>query len=185
MRFEPGKVVEKFEVDGKQAVFRYPRKDDAKGLMKYINGLIRDKAYIGKQKPVTLQEEVKWLREVLRQVRKAEKIHIIVEMNGKIVGSSEAKPDVMDARRHTAGIAIGLSREAQDKGIGTKLLGTLIEQSKLLGIKILKLTVFGSNERARHVYERLGFKYVGKIPNGINHYGRYCDELHYYMEVPE
>lgn len=183
MKFEPGKVLEKFEVGGREVVFRYPKKDDIDGLLNYINTLVRDREYIGKQKPATRQEEMKWLREVLKDVRKAKKIHIIVELDEKIVGSCEVKVNHLDAAKHVGEIAIGLSKEAQNMGIGTKLIKILIEQSKLLKLKVLEITVFELNERARHVYEKVGFKYAGKIPKSYNYYGKYAARLIYYMEI--
>jgi RimJ/RimL family protein N-acetyltransferase len=50
-------------------------------------------------------------------------------------------------------------------------------------IRTIELDTLGPNERARHVYEKSGFKYVGKIPNFYNHYGKYCDKVILYQEV--
>ncbi len=185
MKFELGKIIDEFELDGKKILFRYPKKNDLDGMLNYINTLVRNREFISRQKPVAREEEAKWLRGVLRDVKKAKKIHIVVEVNGKIVGNGEVKRGSFEADKHTGEIGIGLSKEIQNRGIGTRLLKTLIDQSKLFKLKILILRVFDLNERAKHVYEKTGFKYAGRIPNGVNYYGKYCDSLIYFMEVPK
>jgi len=39
------------------------------------------------------------------------------------------------------------------------------------------LTVFDSNLRARHVYEKVGFREVGKMPKAIRQGDEYVDEV--------
>jgi ribosomal protein S18 acetylase RimI-like enzyme len=54
-----------------------------------------------------------------------------------------------------------LCDNAQGNGIGTAVLSDLIEQARLLN-KRIELQVFKVNERAKALYERLGFKTVGQ-----------------------
>ncbi|MGQ9514640.1 MAG: GNAT family N-acetyltransferase [Thermoproteota archaeon] len=44
---------------------------------------------------------------------------------------------------------------------------TLIGEAKKMGPKILILKVFATNSRAIHVYKKVGFEEVGRIPNGL------------------
>ena len=185
MKFKPGKIIDESEVDGKKVIFRYPKMDDLNDMVSYINKLVKDREYIGKQKPVTKNGEEKWLKRILEEIKTGKKKHVVVEIDGKIVGNSSIEVHGLDATKHCGNLNIGLSQYAQNKGIGTRLMKTLIEEAKELNLSILQLTVFGMNERAKHVYEKVGFKYVGKIPNGVNYYGKYGDHLIYYMEVPE
>jgi len=46
----------------------------------------------------------------------------------------------------------------RDVGIGTEMVGALVEESRKRGLKLLVLRVFADNDRARHVYEKLGFR---------------------------
>ena len=75
MKFEPGKIIEEFEVNGKKVVFRYPKKGDADGLCKYFNKIIKDKEFIRMQKSVTLESEKEWLDATLKQMNKWEKVY--------------------------------------------------------------------------------------------------------------
>ncbi len=183
MKLDPGKVIEEFDINNRKVRFRYPVKSDAKGLVAYVNIMIKDREYIGKQTPVILQEEIKWLRQTLKDMRKGNLIDIVIEMDGKIVGNAQIKRNLIDAARNSGEFALGISKEAQNLGIGTRLMRTLIQQSKLMKIRTIELDTLGPNERAIHVYEKSGFKHVGKIPNFYNHYGKYCDKVILYQEV--
>lgn len=54
---------------------------------------------------------------------------------------------------------------------------TLIDQAYKMGMKILTLTVFASNKRAYHIYQKVGFEETGRIPQGIHRKGRYIDNI--------
>ncbi|MDN7145885.1 GNAT family N-acetyltransferase [Liquorilactobacillus mali] len=47
--------------------------------------------------------------------------------------------------------------EFQNKGFGTQAMGMIFIEARRLGFKKIGLHVFGSNERAIHVYHKLGF----------------------------
>ena len=185
MRFEPGKIIEEFDLGGRNVRFRYPEKRDAEQLMNYINALVKDREFIGKQKPVSKQEEIKWLRSVLRGMRKGEMIDMVIELDGKIVGNSQIEVNPLDAAKKSGEFSLGIIKEAQNMGIGKRLMDTLIKQSKLLKLKTIEIDAFGLNERALHVYEGAGFRRAGTIPHYYNHYGKYCNKIILYREVPE
>ena len=65
----------------------------------------------------------------------------------------------------------------RDVGIGSEILKTLISQAKKIGCRTVYLSVFSSNERAIHVYEKIGFKETGRKPDKIFKNGRYVDEI--------
>ena len=55
--------------------------------------------------------------------------------------------------------------------------------SKVSGIKIIRLNVFGGNEQAIHLYEKLGFEEAGRIPGGILFRDNYIDNIFMYLEA--
>jgi len=57
------------------------------------------------------------------------------------------------------------------------MMKTLIEQADMMGLKILTLTVFATNKRAIHVYQKVGFKETGRILKGIYRKGKYLDRV--------
>ena len=50
-----------------------------------------------------------------------------------------------------------VAREFRGRGIGTKTLGLVVDEARKLDVAILLLEVTHSNERAKHVYRKVGF----------------------------
>jgi ribosomal protein S18 acetylase RimI-like enzyme len=65
----------------------------------------------------------------------------------------------------------------RDLGIGTKMMRALIDHGKKIGLKLLVLSVFATNTRAVHVYEKIGFFVTGRVPGKHFREGRFIDEL--------
>ena len=59
------------------------------------------------------------------------------------------------------------------------MLERLIQKIKDCGYEQVELTVVGGNDRAYHLYESLGFKECGRMPNA-NKYddGSYSDDIY-------
>lgn len=62
-------------------------------------------------------------------------------------------------------------------GKGIEMMKALIDQGKNWGLKLLTLSVFRSNSRAIHVYEKVGFVQVGRIPRKFFKEGKCVDEI--------
>jgi ribosomal protein S18 acetylase RimI-like enzyme len=60
-----------------------------------------------------------------------------------------------------------------------------MEQAKNIGFKILQFNaVVESNIHARHLYERIGFRQLGTIPNGFRMKdGSYANICPYFIEL--
>lgn len=65
----------------------------------------------------------------------------------------------IDEDEKEAWIVIGLDSQWRNKGFGTQALKAIIKIAFIdLKLNVLKLSVLGENERAMHVYEKMGFK---------------------------
>ena len=51
----------------------------------------------------------------------------------------------------------------QGKGIGSLLIAECHRIAKILGLEAAYLTVFDSNIRARHLYEKIGYQHLEKL----------------------
>ncbi|RJQ25799.1 N-acetyltransferase [Candidatus Parcubacteria bacterium] len=173
-----GRILKKWAIGGKNVIFRHPKASDAKELMNLINSLVEERAEIAKTTKVTPREEKKWLANALSSIRKKEKIMIIVEVNGIIVGSCEVTQDSYDVSRHVGTLGIGLRKDARGFGIGKKLVQLcLCESKKTLGLKMIRLYVFDTNKTGRRFYKKIGFKETGRIPRGVFQNGKYKDDV--------
>ena len=57
---------------------------------------------------------------------------------------------------------LAVSPDAQDKGIGSKMIREAIRLSQNNGMQAIRLDALASNTPAHKLYERLGFEYRGK-----------------------
>ena len=109
--------------------------------------------------PRTSLTRAVWL---LVNSRDASRLWLTVERrsDGKVIGSvtlREALPPV------SARLGVTFGADYVDQGLGTEALSLFLQYYfKDLAYRQLRLDVAATNERARHVYERLGFRYVGQ-----------------------
>lgn len=64
----------------------------------------------------------------------------------------------------TADLAIYLHPDHQHQGLGTYLLGEAIRHAPALGIEVLAVTIFASNEPSIRLFARHGFERWGYMP---------------------
>ncbi len=167
LNFKPGKILDEFDVvkDGKKlhVVFRYPRLSDVDGLLRFINAVMRESEFLRPNKRITKEEELKWLRSVIGEMKNGNSSHVAVEINDRISGGGGVST-MNGASSHVGGPAIALRDKYTNLGIGTRLMGVLMGEARKLGVEVMKLSVFEKNVRAQHLYKKLGFKRVGVVP---------------------
>jgi glycosyltransferase involved in cell wall biosynthesis/RimJ/RimL family protein N-acetyltransferase len=71
------------------------------------------------------------------------------------------------------GIAVDV--DFHGAGIGTRLTAWTLDQARRLGCERIRLSVYGENETARRIYERLGFAEVER--ETVEHQGRMDDRI--------
>lgn len=168
--------------NGKPVILRKPRWDDLDVLLDFINSLIEEDADIMLETPVTKEEEADWLGKRLASIEKGEVIGIVAEVDGKAVANSEVGRR-SGSMSHVGDLGIAVRKDYRRIGIGKKLMKTLIEESKKVGIKVLVLEVFGSNTAAKTLYTKMGFKDAGAIPSGVFRKGKYLALLRMTLEL--
>ena len=182
---ETGKILRKFKSeDGREVVLRTPRWDDLDGLLHYFNSLVReDLDVLPEREEMTRAEEADWLGGRLAEMAKDEVIDVIAEVEGKVVANSE----VIRGKGNWSHVGmlewISITSGYRNVGIGTEIVRTLIEEAGRAGLKILVLRTFGNNRRAKHVYEKVGFRETGRIPKAFYRGSQYIDEVIMTMEI--
>jgi RimJ/RimL family protein N-acetyltransferase len=173
-----GKVIRSLSMrDGREAVLRTPRWEDLDDLLDMINSLVEEKADIARGEKLTREEEAGWLSSVLRRVETGEEFYLVAEVDGKVVANSEISLGTGSFDTHVGGIGIAIKEGYRDMGLGTEMMRTLIEQAKTIGLDVLTLCAFATNEKAIHVYEKVGFMKTGAIPRKFLRNGKYVDEV--------
>ena len=81
--------------------------------------------------------------------------------------------------RHSSYVVIGLLKQAQGLGLGSRLFEELIHWAKQSKVTRLELTVMCHNKEAFALYQKYGFEIEGVKRNSLIVEGSYVDE--YYM----
>lgn len=171
--------------NGLSYVIRYPNENDAEKMCLYINTISKEKTYIRYQgEVVTLDAEKLFLANQLRKIRDNLAVMLLIEANKKILGISGI--EMRDkAERITGEFGISIFDEIRGEGIGKLLMELVINEAvkRLKGLKIITLSVFGDNSRAKTMYEKFGFKEYGVLPNGVLHQSKEVDHIFMYKTV--
>jgi RimJ/RimL family protein N-acetyltransferase len=133
------------------------------------NGIVR-----GPGENMSLEEERDYLAASLASDNSI--MLIAVTPSGEVIGIAGFHGGRRKATRHAGGVGISVLPEWRDKGLGTTIMKQMIDWAKQTGIiKRVELEVMAHNERAIHVYEKLGFKLEGRKSASLFKDGRYID----------
>ncbi|NCB63137.1 MAG: GNAT family N-acetyltransferase [Clostridia bacterium] len=79
--------------------------------------------------------------------------------------------------RHVGSLGIFVHKDYQNAGVGTALMRTVLDLAdNWLMLVRVELEVYADNERARHLYEKMGFEVEGLRRKAVVRGGRYIDE---------
>lgn len=175
---EIGKILCSFAAkDGIEVILRTPKLSDLDDLLAFINALADENLdVLPELSRKTQQEEADWLNKRLIDIENDKVIGVVAEVDGRVIANSEVIVEGR-SRTHVGQIGISVGRSYRDRGIGTEMMKTLIDETRSLGLKVLVCRVFASNQRARHVYETVGFKETGRVPLRIYRKGQYIDDV--------
>ena len=98
-------------------------------------------------------------------------------MDPRLIGGVDLRPSSQENREATLGITIG-DKAVWDGGYGTDTMRTICRFGfEMMNLHRIQLEVYAGNERARHVYEKVGFRLEGCRREAFFKYGRYQDVL--------
>ncbi|TWA19481.1 acetyltransferase (GNAT) family protein [Sinorhizobium medicae] len=74
-------------------------------------------------------------------------------------------------------VMVYVRRELRGTGVAKRLLNTVADHAREIGIRQMELAVSADNPAAIRFYNREGFAEVGRIPGGLLHEGREIDDV--------
>lgn len=151
-------------------------REDAREFQRFINTLTREKMYFLVNKPITLKEEIRWLKTQSKDQRTGQQLYLKALVDGCLIGDCFARPGF--GRNHgNVNLGIAIAKPWRGKGIGHLLLKELIEQSeKKWHPKNIYLHVVSVNTKAHQLYKSLGFRKIAILPSWFEYEKRYYDE---------
>jgi len=132
---------------------------DAQAICDIYNYYVVNTAISFEEQPVSVDEMEKRIRDIA-----AEYPFLVIEEDGNIPGFAYAnKYRDRRAYRHTAEITIYLKNGETGKGLGTELMGCIIEETRRRGLHALISAIALPNEKSVSIHEKFGFKKAGHL----------------------
>jgi RimJ/RimL family protein N-acetyltransferase len=128
------------------------------------------------ERTLTIEEQTQRIKSVLAQDNQ---MIFVVEREDQLVGFLGAFGGTYRRNRHSAYIVIGIRQFFAGRGIGKQLFEVLETWAVDHELHRLELTVMCHNERAVHLYQKMGYKIEGVKKDSLWINGRYVDE--YYL----
>ena len=165
---------------GETVVLRHVLKSDLDGIWKNFNDVLEKGIYLPVFTPVkSAIEKNSWYD----NIKKDHEICIVAEITNlkapyNIIGQCEISNLEWDAASHVGSLGIIVTEKYRDFGIGRNLIDMAIREAKKLNNKEkIILSCFSNNERAIHLYKRMGFKVVGVRKKQFYMDSEYYDEV--------
>jgi len=107
-------------------------------------------------------------------------VFLVAEDQGRVIGEGIAL--VRQHKGRTSGRIYSLAVDEIHRGkkVGRRLLSAMVEQLEARGVKRIYLEVEQSNRKAIELYERNGFRSIGKLPD---YFGTGADGLHMMLDL--
>lgn len=161
-------------VSGKTGVVIRPQhEEDVEADARVVRDIADEEDWILTPPGTPLADLVKRFREANAD---PERVTLVVDADGVIVGGGTIAP-MGPRKEHVADLGMGIAASHRGLGIGGRLLDALLEASRERGFEKVHLTVWGTNARARRLYESRGFVVEGVLRGQLKIRGRPVDEV--------
>jgi ribosomal protein S18 acetylase RimI-like enzyme len=123
---------------------------------------------VGYHEPPTMERISLWLDGVLKQVRNHDAAFAAATVDGVVRAVGLWRRGGTAVFQHRAEIQQIMAHPgARGLGLGKLVVAGLIDRAREAGIEIVMLGVRGNNHGAIELYESLGFREYGRMPNAI------------------
>jgi len=177
------------KIDGRQIVLREIETRDASQFRLFTNSLAREKAtnpglfIIDPERELTGREA----KEAVSRMRKAMDAKTMISVAAfdgpRLVGACEVYRPKHDEIRHTGLLDIAILPGHRGIGLGELMMKETLMLARRSGIWLVELRVFATNVPAIRLYEKMGFKRSGLVPDMIKKDGRYIDDVQMYVDL--
>jgi RimJ/RimL family protein N-acetyltransferase len=162
---------EKPTITGERVVLRPVDPADAAGLAATDDEALR---LTGTQRKASMKRLKRWYASRADHADRLD-LSIIDRASGKWAG--EVVLNNLDTANRSCGFRILLgSAEFRDRGLGTEASRlALVHAFEVVGLHRVELQVYAFNPRAKHVYDKLGFRYEGTRRQALRWDGQWID----------
>jgi ribosomal protein S18 acetylase RimI-like enzyme len=175
--------------DGRWVVLRPLKRNDVQAMIRFANTLSREKkanpnlAITSLDKRVTEEDERKSLNRIIAGRRTEDEISLGAFHGDRMVGHCHVSRRKQQDVRHTGVYGISVIEGYRGVGIGTRLTEEVLREASRMGLWLIELEVMGMNKAAIGLYEKIGFRKAGIIPNKVLRKGRHIDIVVMYADL--
>jgi RimJ/RimL family protein N-acetyltransferase len=175
--------------EGYRIVLRDLANADAEEMLKFANLLVREKrtnreiGVASFDKRLTREEETKFVRSNVELAEKKQGVTTVALLGGRIVGECSLRRRGPSDLRHTGILGIVVLDGFRGMGIGEGLMKEVLRKARRIGVWLVELEVVSGNDIAVHLYEKLGFRKVGVIPDKVLRDGKLRDMVVMYADL--
>ena len=109
---------------------------------------------------------------------------VVAVDESRVLGVYILHPNDVGRKAHVGNASFAVSAEARGRGVGRMLVADALESLSSCGFRAMQFNaVVASNAAAIHLYESLGMRRVGTIPEGFRSVDGYEDMHIYYYEA--
>lgn len=155
--------------DGREALLRSPKEADVESTLEYLVISAGETDYILRYPEECAKYTAEGEKKLFEQKNaSSNEAMIVCIVDDKVVGNCEISFFNGMKTKHRASIGIALISEFWNQGIGTKMFEEMIGLAENReGVMQIELEFIEGNARARHLYEKMGFRITGVHPNAI------------------
>lgn len=157
--------------DGREVTVRFLTAEDEKRLVEMFASM-SDEALKWGMPPYTREVIERWINNMPNL------IPLVAEDNSRIVGYATIYKYPHPRRRGVSDLGMYLHQDLHNVGLGTAMLGYLLDLARKEGVHRIGLHVIADNKIAIHLYEKFGFKVEGVMKDSyFGADGKYHDEI--------
>lgn len=167
--------------EGRSIELRSPQRDDAGIMLAFLRELLHESAdHLNAPANSYDGASVEHQAEDIERLGACERDFFLSAFDdGRVVGNLLFNATDVPVSRHCGQLALGVLQSHQGMGLASALLGRCIDEATRLGIWNIRFTVRTYNQRAIALYERHGFRRVGRL-EGVARIGdAFVDEFLY------
>ena len=169
--------IERTDKTGQTFIIRSPEKKDAETLIEYLKVVNAETPFLIREPDevtLTIEDEIRFIESTNSPERD---LMLIAVMDGKHIGNcSLAAIGPYKRNAHRCNIAIALYQEYCGRGVGRIMMEMILDEARKAGYEQAELEVICGNDRAKSLYESLGFETHGRFPNNMKYAdGSYAD----------
>ncbi|MBU8907794.1 GNAT family N-acetyltransferase [Desertibacillus haloalkaliphilus] len=159
--------------DRTRVILRPASVDDAQAIVDGVKEIIAEGTYLQKEAVRTVSEEKQFIEDMIKK----NNMYTVIEVNGEVMGIARIIRGELKMKSHTGIFRTWLRKDAQGKGIGSRVMEYSIQWGQQNQLHKICLTVFARNAVATKLYKKYGFIEEGVQREQVIINGSFDDEI--------